>query len=106
MKVSEVIKCGADEDTDPGRVSEGQEVHMGPWPACFSIILLFPASTCSLGCMIHRSGLIGLLGIKRKRAGKGDTQGRWRKRSRMARDILSSRFTCGPETPLEPSPGS
>lgn len=40
MKMSEVIKRGGDGDTDPGRVSEGQEVHMGPRPACSSITLL------------------------------------------------------------------
>lgn len=33
MKMSEVIKRGGDGDTDPERVSEGQEVHMGPRPA-------------------------------------------------------------------------
>lgn len=40
MKMSEVIKHGGDGDTDPGRVSEGQEVHMGPRPAWSDIILL------------------------------------------------------------------
>lgn len=40
MKMSEVIKHGGDGDTDPGRVSEGQEGHMGPRPAWSDITLL------------------------------------------------------------------
>lgn len=81
MKMSEVIKRGGDGDTDPGRVSEGQEVHMGPRPACSTISLLppsLPPSPWSPGCMAHRYGLIGLLGTGRMRVGEVGTQGRWR----------------------------
>lgn len=82
MKMSEVIKRGGDGDTDPGRVSEGQEVHMGPWPACSAITLL--PSSVPLVPRLHGThtvyGLIGLLGTGRRRVGEVGTQGRWRER--------------------------
>lgn len=40
MKMSKVIKRGGVGGTDPVRISERQEVHMGPRPACFTITLL------------------------------------------------------------------
>lgn len=43
MTISKVIKRGGDGNTYPGRVSEGQEVHMGLWLAC-SVITLLPTS--------------------------------------------------------------
>lgn len=49
MKMSEVIKRGGDGDTDPGRVSEGQEVHMGPRPACLRRYYPPPFSSVPLG---------------------------------------------------------
>lgn len=48
MKMSEVIKRGGDGDTDPGRISEGQEVHMGPRPACM-LHCYPPPFLCPLG---------------------------------------------------------
>lgn len=38
--MSKVIKRGGVGGTDPVRISERQEVHMGPRPACFTITLL------------------------------------------------------------------
>lgn len=68
MKTSEVIKCCADGDPDPGRVAEGQAVHVGiDLPALQ--LSSFPPSPWPQGCMEHRFGLIGLLGIRRKSAG-------------------------------------
>lgn len=75
MKISKVIKCSADGDTDPERVSEGQAVHVGiDLPALQ--LSSFPPAPWPQGCVEHRFGLIGLLGIRRKSAGESDTQGR------------------------------
>lgn len=76
MKMSEVIKCSADGDTDPGRVAEGQAVHVGFGLPALQLSSSFPPSPWPQGCMEHRFGLIGLLGIGRKSAGESDTQGR------------------------------
>lgn len=80
MKMSEVIKRGGDGDTDPGRVSEGQEVHMGPRPACFTITLL--PSSVLLVPRLHgmQIWLDWPAGHGRRRVGEGGTQGRRRER--------------------------
>lgn len=96
MKMSEVIKRG---DTDPGRVSEGQEVHMGPRPACTAITLLpysVPMVPRLHGTQIwldwpaghgQGGGLVKLA----PRGGGG--------RGRMEGGRLSSGLTCGPGAP-------
>lgn len=80
MKMSEVIKRGGDGDTDPERVSEGQEVHMGPRPA-WSTITLLPSSV-PLVPRLHGTQiwLDWPAGHRRRRVGEVGTQGRWRER--------------------------
>lgn len=105
MNMSKVIKCSADGDTDPGRVSEGQAVHVGFGLPALQLPSSFPPSPWPQGYMEHRFGLIGLLGIGRKSAGESDTQGR---RSRQDRrgyiDFRPHLWLENP--PQEPSPGS
>lgn len=72
MTTSKVIKCSADGDTDPGRVAEGQAVHVGFGLPAVQLSSSFPPSPWPQGCIEHRFGLIGLLGIRRKSAG-----GKW-----------------------------
>lgn len=52
MKMSEVIKRHGDGDTDPGRFSEGQEVHMGPWPDISLLPSYVPSAPRSHGTQI------------------------------------------------------
>ncbi|KAK2891445.1 hypothetical protein Q8A73_017110 [Channa argus] len=80
MKMSEVIKRGGNGDTDPERVSEGQEVHMGPRPACSSITLL--SSSVPSVPRLHGTQiwLDWPAGHGRRSVGDVGTQGRWRER--------------------------
>lgn len=81
MKMSEIIKHGGDGDTDPGRVSEGQEVHMGPRPACSTItrlpysVLLVPRLRAIQIWLDWPAGHRGRRGF-----GEVGTQGRWREK--------------------------
>lgn len=75
MKMSEVIKHGGDGDTDPERVSEGQEVHMGPRPASSTITI--PLVSRLHGAQIWLDWPAGHGG---RRLGEVGTQGRRRER--------------------------
>lgn len=81
MKMSEIIKHGGDGDTDPGRVSEGQEVHMGSRPAC-SMITRLPYSVLLVPRLHAIQIWLDWPAGHRGRRGFGEvgTQGRWREK--------------------------